>query len=121
MYSKFGAKKVVRDGRTFDSKKEAGRYTELKLLQRAGKITDLRLQVPFLLIPSQYENGKCIERECKYIADFTYRENGKFVVEDVKGRAASYSARISKGLKTDVYIIKRKLMLEKYGIKIRET
>jgi hypothetical protein len=83
--------------------------SSLKLLQRAGKITDLRLQVPFLLIPSQYENGKCIERECKYIADFTYRENGKFVVEDAKG------------LKTDVYIIKRKLMLEKYGIKIRET
>ena len=90
MYSKFGSKKVERDGHKFDSKKEAGRYTELKLLQRAGKITDLRLQVPFLLIPSQYENGK-------------------FVVEDAKG------------LKTDVYIIKRKLMLEKYGIKIRET
>ena len=63
MYSKFGAKKVERDGHKFDSKHEAGRYTELKLLQRAGKITDLRLQVPFLLIPSQYENGKCIERE----------------------------------------------------------
>lgn len=109
MYSKFGAKKVVRDGRTFDSKKEAGRYAELKLLQRAGKISDLRLQVPFLLIPSQYENGKCIERECKYIADFTYRENGKFVVEDAKG------------MKTDVYRIKKKLMLQKYGIKIRET
>ena len=109
MYSKFGSKKVERDGHKFDSKHEAGRYTELKLLQRAGKITDLRCQVPFLLIPSQYENGKCIARECKYIADFTYRENCKFVVEDAKG------------FKTDVYKIKKKLMLETYGIKIRET
>ena len=111
MYSKFGAKKVELDGHKFDSKHEAGRYTELKLLQRAGKVTDLRCQVSFLLIPAQYdENHRCIERACKYVADFTYRdENGKFVVEDAKG------------LKTDVYIIKRKLMLEKYGIKIRET
>lgn len=109
MYSKFGAKKVVVDGRKFDSKHEARRYTELKLLQRAGKISDLRCQVPFLLIPSQYENGRCIERECKYIADFTYRENGELVVEDAKG------------MKTDVYRIKRKLMLQKYAIKIREV
>ena len=109
MYSKFGSKKVERDGHKFDSKKEAGRYTELKILQRAGMISELRLQVPFLLIPSQYENGRCIERECKYIADFTYREDGEFIVEDAKG------------MKTDVYRIKKKLLLWKYGIRIRET
>ena len=108
-WNKYHAKKVSKDGRTFDSKHEAGRYAELKLLQRAGKITDLRCQVSFLLIPAQYENGKCIERKCTYIADFTYRENGQFVVEDAKG------------LKTDVYRIKKKLMLEKYGIRIREA
>lgn len=110
-YRKYGNKKTVRDGRTFDSKHEAGRYTELQLLRRAGKITDLRCQVSFLLIPAQYdENHRCIERSCKYVADFTYRdENGEFVVEDAKG------------LKTDVYRIKKKLMLEKYGIKIKEV
>lgn len=111
MFNKYNAKKVSKDGRTFDSKHEAGRYTELKLLQRAGKITDLRCQVSFLLIPAQYdEKHRCIERPCKYVADFTYRdENGTFIVEDAKG------------LKTDVYRIKKKLMLEKYGIRIKEV
>lgn len=110
-WNKFHAKKVTKDGRTFDSKHEAGRYTELQLLRRAGKITDLRCQVSFLLIPAQYdENHRCIERSCKYVADFTYRdENGTFIVEDAKG------------LKTDVYRIKKKLMLAKYGIQIREV
>ena len=108
-YNKFGAKKTVYDGRTFASTHEAKRYAELKLLQRAGKISDLRCQVSFVLIPSQFINGKCVERECKYIADFTYRENGEFVVEDAKG------------YKTDVYKIKKKLMLEKYGIRIKEV
>lgn len=109
MYNKFHAKKVNYDGKTFDSKHEAERFAELKLLQRAGMIADLRTQVSFVLIPSQYVNGKCIERECKYIADFTYRKNGEFVVEDAKG------------FKTDVYKIKKKLMLEKYGIQIKEV
>lgn len=110
-WNKFHAKKVTKDGRTFDSKHEAGRYTELQLLRRAGKITDLRCQVSFLLIPAQYdENHRCIERSCKYVADFTYRdENGTFIVEDAKG------------LKTDVYRIKKKLMLAKYGIQIKEA
>lgn len=111
IWNKYHAKKVVKDGRTFDSQHEAGRYAELKILHRAGKITDLRCQVSFLLIPAQYdENHRCIERSCKYVADFTYRdENGEFAVEDAKG------------LKTDVYRIKKKLMLYKYGIKIKEV
>lgn len=92
----------------FDSLKERKRYYELRLLERAGKISGLTCQVRFELIPAQYKNGKCVERACNYIADFTYWENGNFVVEDCKG------------FKTDVYKIKRKLMLQK-GYQIRET
>lgn len=110
MYNKYGNTKVVRNGRQFDSKREAGRYAELVILQRAGRISDLKTQVSFLLIPAQYdEKHRCIERSCKYVADFTYIEDGQLVVEDAKG------------LKTDVYRIKKKMMLYKYGIKIKEV
>lgn len=106
--NKYHNKKVTYNGITFDSKKEARRYSELLLLERAGVITGLQMQVPFVLIPSQRINGKVVERECKYIADFVYTENGKVVVEDTKG------------MKTDKYIIKRKLMLYVHGIRIKE-
>ena len=110
---KYKNTKILLDGIEFDSKKESKRYCELKMLERAGAIQDLQLQVPFILIPAQYRevNGKnkCVERECKYIADFVYTENGERVVEDTKG------------FKTRDYIIKRKLMLYKYGIRIREV
>ena len=83
------------------------------MLEKSGAIQDLQLQVPFMLIPAQYRivNGKnkCVERECKYFADFVYTENGKRIVEDTKG------------FKTDVYKIKRKLMLYKFGIRINEV
>lgn len=107
--NKYRNKKVCYNGITFDSKKEACRYSELLLLERAGVITDLQMQVPFVLIPSQRINGRVVERECKYIADFVYTENGKKVVEDTKG------------MKTDKYIIKRKLMLYVHGIQIKEV
>ena len=106
---KYHSKKTEVDGIAFDSRKEANHYCELKLLERAKQISNLRLQVKFELIPSQYVNGKCVERACNYIADFVYEENGKTVVEDTKG------------FKTKDYIIKRKLMLNKYGIQIREV
>ena len=101
----------------FDSRKEERRFYELSLLQKAGKITGLKRQVPFVLIPTQYEDGKCVERCCTYKADFTYYEHkdGKpvLVVEDVKGyrESAAYS----------LFVVKRKLMLEKYGIRVREV
>ena len=107
--NKYRNKKVCYNGNVFDSKKEAQRYSELFLLERAGVITDLRLQVPFELIPAQRINGKVVERPCKYIADFVYEENGKRVVEDTKG------------MKTKDYIIKRKLMLFIHGIQIKEV
>ena len=120
--SKYGANKTVVDGIEFDSKREAKRWTELKLLERAGIIRDLDRQVKFVLIPAQREadtigargairKGKIIERECAYVADFVYidAETGQTVVEDTKG------------FKTKDYIIKRKLMLWVHKIKIMEV
>lgn len=103
--NKYGAKKLTApDGQKFDSVKEFHRWGCLRLLERAGKITDLKRQVSFELIPKQ--DG---ERACTYVADFTYYENGQYVVEDCKG------------FKTDVYRIKKKLMKMVHGITIKET
>lgn len=107
--SKYNNKKIQLDGMTFDSKKEASRYQELKLLEKAGVIKNLQRQVKFTLIPSQKIDGKVAERECSYKADFVYQKNGKTVVEDTKG------------FRTADYIIKRKLMLQVHDIKIVET
>lgn len=105
MKNKYGAKKVTApDGQKFDSQKEYHRYCVLKLLQRAGKISDLQRQVKFELIPKQ--DG---ESAVSYVADFTYYQNGEFIVEDVKG------------YKTDVYRLKKKLLLWVHGIRIKET
>ncbi len=104
--SKYRNQKTQINGITFDSKHEAQRYAELLLLQRAGEIQGLNRQVRFELIPKQ--EG---ERACYYVADFVYNvtATGEMVVEDAKG------------VKTDVYKIKRKLMLWVHGIRIREV
>lgn len=125
MRSKYGSRKQTVSGITFDSRKEARRFQELRLLEQAGQISDLRMQVKYQLIPPQrapsfevYKSGpnkgrrkpgKLLEKECSYIADFVYVQDGETVVEDAKG------------YRTDVYIIKRKLMLERYGIQIKEV
>ena len=122
---KYHSKKTAIDGITFDSRKEAERYSELKLLERCGAISNLELQKVYELIPAQYElyerygkNGnrlkdgkKCIEKSCVYKADFVYIDNetGQQVVEDVKG------------FRTKEYKIKKKLMLYIHGIKIKEV
>lgn len=120
---KYRNKKTTVYGIEFDSKKEAARYGELRLLQFAGKISDLEIQKEFELIPAQYEtfprygkNGqrlkdgkRCIEKPVKYKADFVYKENGSVIVEDTKG------------VKTKDYIIKRKLMLYIHNIRIKEV
>ena len=98
-------KTTTSDGITHDSIKEANRWCELKLLERAGKIQHLQRQVKYALIPKQ--DG---ERAVEYIADFVYHEDGKLVVEDTKSPAT----------RTKEYIIKRKLMLWVHGIKIKE-
>lgn len=108
--SKYGNRKVARDGMTFDSVKEYRRYCELRLLERAGEVAGLRRQVKFELLPSQRVDGKVVERPVTYIADFVYTDkDGQQVVEDTKG------------VRTKEYIIKRKLLLHKYGIRIREV
>ena len=107
--SKYGNRKTLVDGIEFDSRKEAQRWAELKLLERAGQIYNLQRQVSFVLIPKQTRNGKVVERPCVYKADFVYTENGEEVVEDAKG------------MRTKEYTIKRKLMLWEFGIKIREV
>jgi hypothetical protein len=105
--SKYG--NVKKNG--FDSKKESKRYTQLLLMEKAGEISDIQTQVKFELIPSQKKDGKVIERPCSYIADFVYQDkSGNTIVEDVKGFR-----------KIPEYIIKRKLMLFIYGIKISEV
>lgn len=107
--NKFHAKPV--DG--FDSTFEAKRFRELELEQRAGAISELRRQVPFLLIDAQRApNGKLIERACRYKADFVYRRNGELVVEDCKG--------MKSGTAYAVFVIKRKLLLLRHGIRVHE-
>ena len=104
--SKYNATKRVIDGIRFDSIKEATRYEELKLLEKAGKIKDLKLQQPFILQEGFKDNrsGKRI-RSIKYVADYVYEdtESGEKFCEDCKG------------YRTDVYKIKRKMFLKKFG------
>lgn len=105
--NKYGAKKITdpTTGFVFDSKKEYHRWCELRLLERAGRIFDLQRQVKYELIPKQ--DG---ERACTYLADFVYKDsNGKTIVEDAKG------------VRTDAYKIKKKLMLWVHGIKVQEV
>lgn len=126
--SKYGAKKITRDGVTFDSLREYRRFCELSLLEKSGDIAGLRRQVVFPLIPTQREKpcevykrgknkglpkpGRVLEKEVNYIADFVYAEKragkAELIVEDVKG------------FRTKDYILKRKMMLYFHGIKIRE-
>ena len=123
--NKYNAKKVSVDGIEFDSKKEARRYQELLLLQKAGEIYMLERQKVYELLPAQREpdtvgkrggviKGKLLERAVEYVADFVYTDkNGKTVVEDVKG--------FREGGAYAVFVLKRKLMLYRYGIKIIEV
>lgn len=117
---KYRSEKVEILGIRFDSKREARRWFELTTLEKAGEIKNLRRQVKFELIPAQREPdiigkrgavkpGKVIEREVSYYADFVYEDkDGQTVVEDTKG------------VRTPEYIIKRKLLLWRYGIRIQE-
>ena len=123
--AKYNNKKITVNGIVFDSHKEARRYGELRLLERSGAITNLARQVEYELLPVQKQTteytdkkGKTrhktvvLERAVKYIADFVYYDkNGQMVVEDVKSDIT----------KTKEYILKRKLMLYMFGIKVSEV
>lgn len=125
MRSKYGNKKIKYNGEVFDSRKEARRWCELLLLQKAGDISELKRQVEFEIIPAQYEivkrvsktgkplkdGKKLVERRACYVADFVYRDKeGNIVVEDTKSEAT----------KTKDYILKRKLMLFVHDVRIKE-
>lgn len=119
--SKYHARKVKRHGMIFDSRKEADRWDELVLLQRAGKITGLRRQVPFQILPTQRRPvwnekknafiDKAVKQKVTYIADFVYIDSstGNEVVEDAKG------------YRTREYILKSKMMLYFHNILIKEV
>lgn len=123
---------VLLDGTpfTFASKREYKRYGELAMMVKAGEISDLQVQVKFVLIPAQREpdyidysqskrgrhvKGKLLEEELAYFADFVYRRNGETIVEDSKGYRNPASATYR------IFVIKRKLMLWKFGIRIQEV
>lgn len=106
--SKYHAKKTTVDGITFDSRREADRYLVLKGMEEDGSIEDLRRQVRYELIPAFDVDGRHY-RPVFYVADFVYTEDGKDVVEDVKG------------MRTDVYRLKSKLFAKRYGKAIKET
>jgi len=102
-FSKYQNKKTEVDGIMFDSKKEASRYLDLKLLEQLGEIENLELQ-------PKYEFALNKQKICTYRADFRYKEkNGQLIVEDVKG------------FKTSMYRLKARMMKAFYGITIKET
>lgn len=108
--SKYNNKKIEVDGIIFDSRREANRYKELMLLAQAGEINNIERQKRFELIPKQKDANGRVVRACSYVADFVYLDKeGRQVVEDVKG------------MRTDVYKIKKKLMLYVYGVTVIET
>jgi len=104
-YNKYGARKTVVDGIKFDSKREAGRYSYLKALERTGHITNLILKVKYPLIVNGVKIGR-------YTSDFEYEEGGAHIVEDVKSPATK---------KARDYRLRKLLMLALHGIEIRET
>ena len=119
--SKYHAKKVTFDGITFDSKKEGLYYLKLRDMERRGEISNLRLQVPFELIPAIYENEivhmktkdkvvrKCVQKAVHYIADFVYEKDGEEYVVDTKG------------IRLGEYILKKKMMYALLGKTIIEV
>lgn len=125
MRSKYNNRVVYSGGEKFDSQSELDRWRELKLLERAGMISNLRRQVSFELVPAVWEEveevtqlktktrikkvRRCRQKAVTYIADYVYTEMGKEVVED------------RKGCKTKEYLLKKKMMYAFLGISIKET
>ena len=120
VYRKYRNKRVEYEGIVFDSLKEKRRYCQLQILEKNGIISDLRLQVPFELIPAIYEDEvvqmktktkikkKLVQRSTTYVADFVYIQDGKMIVEDTKG------------FRTKEYELKKKMMRAFLGIEIKE-
>lgn len=108
--NKYHNEPIIIDGIRFQSKKEGQRWQELRLLQRAGEIDNLQRQVPFVICPQCKTRTGKNQMARKYVADFVYTDKtGRLVVEDAKG------------VKTDVYKLKKALMLYFHGIEIQEV
>lgn len=119
--SKYRAEKITFDGITFASKKEGMRYVVLKQQEKDGLISNLRLQVPYELIPAIYKDEekqlktkskmvkRLVQRAVHYVADFVYDKDGETIVEDTKG------------MRTAEYKLKKKMMLALKGIQIKEV
>ena len=107
--TKYRNKKLTTPDGTFDSQREYKRWCELKLLQKAGKISQLQRQVKYVLIPRQKRDDGTFERPVTYTLDFEYFEDGRTRAED------------SKGCRTQQGILRRKMMLHFHGISVRET
>lgn len=124
MRSKYGNKKTYVDGIKFDSLKEARYYMYLRSLADAGKIENLRLQVPFELLPDIYEEAtirlktkdkmvtKKVQSAVRYFADFVFVQDGEEIVVDVKSAATR---------RKDAYVLKKKMMRALLGIQIQEV
>ena len=110
---KFGNKKVVLEGATFDSRKEARRYRELQLLERTGEISELQTQFAFVLAESvKFKSEPRRKPAVKYVADFVYIKDGRQVVEDVKSVATR---------KDKYFRLKKHLMMSVHGIEVVEV
>lgn len=103
---KYANEPTIVDGLRFDSKAEARRWCELRILERAGEISDLRRQVRYVLVPKTARPSGGVEREKAYVADFVYAKNGVHIVEDVKGAEPA------------VWALKRALMLHVHGVEV---
>lgn len=121
-YRKYHNRRVEYEGIVFDSLKEKRRYCQLQLMEKQGIISDLRLQVPYELLPAIYEDEivklktktkivkRCVQKSVKYVADFVYKDRYEYeIVEDVKGQ------------RTKEYILKKKMMRALLGITITEV
>lgn len=111
MSNKYGARRVEVAGITFASMKEGRRFQELRLLERAGEIADLQVQPEFELAPPVVLNGRK-KPSLRYRGDFSYRDRGELIVEDVKSPATACNA---------AFRLKKHLMMSVFGIEVRET
>lgn len=110
---KFNNRKVVLEGATFDSRKEARRYRELQLLERTGEISELQTQFAFVLAESvKFKSEPRRKPAVKYVADFVYVKDGCQIVEDVKGEATR---------KLPIYRLKKHLMMSVHGVEVVEV
>lgn len=105
----------------YASKREATRAAELHLLEKAGQIRNLREQVTYVLIPAQYLDGECVEKQCTYTADFVYEKPASESPQLVLVTPWSEVVEDAKGVRTQQYVMRRKLMLSVHGIRVNEV